>query len=219
MRNVLRKYSFMKVTPLIILCVALLGFPMKSMNGTGQETFAISFFNTEPQTLFKTEPQTIEEQILAVLIDSGYSICEQGIILAQSKHESGHYTNSISKKNNIFSLYKGRTSIYPLPDKARAEGCMCFATYRSIQDATLDYLQLRNRLHVPQELSIEEYVKFIKRKNYFMDNEERYLASMIQLMLKDEMRVTNFNKRYPGCPREPYTSEEISSKLYPSKAD
>src|SRR5688572_22322965 len=149
----------MKATPVVILCVALLGFPTKSMNGTGQETFTVSFFTIEPQTFFKTEPQSIEEQILAVLIDRGFSICEQEIILAQSKHESGHYTNSISKMSNVFSLYKGRNSIYPLPDKVRAEGCTCFAAYQSIQDATLDYLQLRTRIRVPQELSVEEYVK------------------------------------------------------------
>lgn len=196
----------MKATRIFILCVVVVGFPTKFMNGTVHEEIpGIS--------LFKTEPQTIEEQILAVLIDNGFSICEQSIILAQSKHESGHYTNSISKKNNVFSLYKGKNSIYPLPDKARAEGCTCFATYQSIQDATLDYLQLRNRIRVPKELSVGEYVAFIKRKNYFTDNEQRYLSSMTQLINKDEALVINFNIRYPGCPRGSYSSDEITSLL------
>ena len=80
----------MKAIRIFILSVISIGFPMKSMNGTGHEAPTIS--------VVKTEPQTIEEKILSVLIDSGYSICEQAIILAQSKHESGNYKNSISKK-------------------------------------------------------------------------------------------------------------------------
>lgn len=175
------------------------------MNGIGDKTHTIY--------LFKTEPQTIEEQILAVLIDSGYSVCEQEIILAQSKHESGNYKNSLSKKNNVFSLYKRRNSNYALPDKAYAEGCLCFATYRSIREATLDYLQLRNDFHVSSELSVEEYVSFIKRKKYFTDSEERYLSSMKQLISRDHDLVINFNIRYPGCPRAPYSIAEIDSLL------
>jgi hypothetical protein len=198
---------------IIILSVWLIGFPTKSMNGTGYEM--------PTSTLLRTIPQTIEEQILAVLIDSGFSICEQAIILAQSKHESGHYTNSISKKNNVFGLHKNKFSIYPLPDKAEAEGCTCFAMYRSIQDATLDYLKLRKRFKVPAGLAVEEYVAYIKRKNYFTDNEKRYLFSLKKLIQKDAALVRDFNIRYPGCPRDPYTITEINSildKLYSLRA-
>lgn len=84
----------MKAMRMIIVCVVLLAFPTKSMNGTARETYTILLFTSEPLPLYKTVPYTIEEQILAVLIDSGFSICEQAIILAQSKHESGYYTNS-----------------------------------------------------------------------------------------------------------------------------
>lgn len=200
----------MKPVRMIFLCVVLLGFPTKSMNGTARETYTVSLCIPETLPFYKTVPHTIEEQILAVLIDSGFSICEQAIILAQSKHESGHYTNSISRKNNnVFSLHKRKNSIYVLRDKARAEGCTCFAMYRSIQDATKDYLQYRERLDIPNDLSVEEYVAFIKRKKYFTDNEQRYLSSMKQLIEKDNMLVRNFNARYPGCPTVPYFSKAL----------
>jgi hypothetical protein len=194
------------------MCVELLAFPTKSMNGTAQEPHIVSIIVTEPPTIFKTVPQTIEEQILAVLIDSGFSVCEQAIILAQTKHESGHYKNAISKNNNnVFSLHKRRNSIYVLPEKALAEGCLCFATYRSVQDATLDYLQYRDRLGIPLDFSVEEYVAFIKRKKYFTDNEECYLSSMQRLIQEDNSLVSNFNARYPGCPTSPNPSEDITS--------
>jgi hypothetical protein len=202
---VLEDHRFMKALRVFILCVLLISLPTRAMNGTGYEMPAI--------ILFKTLPITIEEQILAVLIDSGFSICEQAIILAQSKHESGHYTNSISKKNNVFSLHKSKSSTYALPDKARAEGCTCFAMYRSIQEATLDYLHLRKRLHVPSGLSVEEYLTYIKEKNYFTDNEQRYLSSMKKLIKRDSALVINFNTRYPGCPRGAYSNAEINSLL------
>ena len=183
----------------------LLGFPTKSMNGTELERASISLLETVPPPIFKTVPRTIEEKILSVLIDSGFSICEQAIILAQTKHESGYYTNSISRKNNnVFSLHKRRNSIYVMPEKARAEGCTCFAIYRTIEDATRDYLQYRERLRIPKDFSVEEYVSLIKRKKYFTDNEKKYLSSMKQLIAKDETLVTNFNARYQGCPKAVY---------------
>lgn len=209
----------MKATRMIIVCVVLLAFPTKSMNGTARETYTLLLFTPEPSPLYKTVPYTIEEQILAVLIDSGFSICEQAIILAQSKHESGYYTNSLSRtSNNVFSLHKRRNSIYVLPEKVRAEDCTCFAIYRSVQDATLDYLQYRERLHIPKDLSVEEYVSLIKRKNYFTDNEQRYLSSLKQLIQKDEALIHNFNERYPGCPAV-FSSNNLRSTHSPLLVD
>lgn len=201
----------MKEIRVIIMCVVLLGFHTRTMNGTTRETYPVYFFQPASAILFKTVPQTIEEQILAVLIDKGYSICEQAIILAQSKHESGHYTNSISKKNNVFSLHKRKNSSYVLPAKALAEGCTCFATYQSIEDATLDYLQYRDRIRVSKELSVEEFVALIKSKKYFTDNEERYLASLKRLIARDDTLVANFNARYQGCLNVPNPISKISS--------
>jgi hypothetical protein len=207
----------MKATRMIIVCVVLLAFPTKSMNGTARETYNVLLFIPAPQPLYKTVPYTIEEQILAVLIDSGFSICEQAIILAQSKHESGYYTNSLSRtSNNVFSLHKRKNSIYVLSEKVRAEGCTCFAIYRSVQDATRDYLQYRDRLRIPKDLSVEEYVAFIKRKKYFTDNEVRYLSSLKQLIGKDDAFIHNFNERYPGCPVVLYSNKLISTHPYPA---
>lgn len=199
-----KKTFTIKATQILIVCILLLGFPTRSMNGIAHELPGVSMFLTVPP-IYKTVPRTIEEKILSVLIDSGFSICEQAIILAQTKHESGHYRNSISRKNNnVFSLHKRKKSIYVLPDKARAEGCTCFAIYRTVEDATRDYLQYRERLRIPKDFTVEQYVAFIRRKNYFTDNEKRYLASMKKLIAKDDTLVTNFNARYQGCPKEAF---------------
>jgi hypothetical protein len=166
--------------------VVLLACPLKSIDGITDRTF----------TLCRLEPQRIEEQILAVLIDSGFTMREQAIILAQSKHESGNYRNSISKHNNVFSLYKRRNSQYALQKKIKAEGCACFAAYNSIKEATLDYLQYRKHLKIPPDAPLETYVAHIKKMGYFQDNEKKYLNSLKQLITRDELLIQEFNTQY-----------------------
>jgi hypothetical protein len=170
------------IIALLLWCV-----PFNVMNGTPDGTFV----------LCRIEPITIEEQIMSILIDSGYTINEQKIIIAQAKLESGNFSSPLYRKsNNAFAIHKWKDSKYALETRIRAEGCACFASYRNVREATLDYLDYRKYKSVPREESPQRYVAYIKSKNYFTAPESEYLSILRLIIQRDNTLINQFNERY-----------------------
>lgn len=113
--------------------------------------------------------QTPEERITKVLYDSGYSMRMTQIILAQARHESGNFTNPLTKSHcNVFGMRHPRvrptTSLGPL---AKAEGRTGYASFNSIEDATRDYILYSRYIKAPTDTTLEYYATFLHNKRYY----------------------------------------------------
>ncbi len=138
---------------------------------------------------------TTEEKIVAVLVDSGYSRTMQRIILAVAKHESGVFTNPLSKYHyNFFSMqHPKRRATLSVGPMATAEGRRSrYGSYLSIDSAVTDYLMHKRYLKLPDATSAKQYVYAMKAKGYFEDNPERYLRAIWKHM-KADSTVRNFS--------------------------
>lgn len=137
---------------------------------------------------------TQEEKIVAVLRDSGYSAPMQRIILAQAKHESGGFTNSLAVyHNNVFAmLHPSRRRTLSLGPLAKAEGRGGYGSYATIEDATRDYIMYCRHMGIDPKESATDYIYQLKRKRYFTDNVTRYLRG-VQQWMKSDTTVRNFS--------------------------
>jgi uncharacterized FlgJ-related protein len=127
----------------------------------------------------KKERITVREKILGVLEDSCYSPRMQEIILAQAIHESGNFTNKLSKRwNNVFSIYKSKYDTLAIGNHGFAEGRTGWAVYRNVEDATKAYILYTKGRGFPKDTTLSAYVDFLKKKNYFTADKQLYYNSM-----------------------------------------
>lgn len=138
---------------------------------------------------------TVEERVVAVLRDSGFSRTMQRIILAQAKHESGNFTNPLTvNHNNIFAMHhpgKSRptTSLGPW---GRAEGRTCFASFASIESSVTDYILYKKSYGIVDKENERGYVYELKRHRYFEASTELYIRCVQRWMAADST-VRNFS--------------------------
>lgn len=119
---------------------------------------------------------TIEERIASVLSDSGITdIATQKLMIAQAKFESGNFKNRLSvEHNNVFSLHHSDYDTLSLGRLASAEGCACFASYRSVEDATRAYLRLIARMKIPRQPNPTVFADALKRRGYYTSSVHHY---------------------------------------------
>lgn len=132
---------------------------------------------------------TVEESISAALSDSLVSPRVQRMIIAQARHESGNFKNSLSRKhNNIFALWHSDYDSLSL-GRSKAEGCECFARYASVDSATRSYIRLIRKMKVPthSRVTLHEFVSALKRGGYFADEESRYRNSLSTMLKADSL--------------------------------
>lgn len=128
-----------------------------------------------------------DQKIIKILSDSGFSIRMQRNILAQSKLESGDYTNRLARNhNNVFSMrHPGKRPTLSLGPYARAEKKNGYASFHSVDSSVVDFMMYMRYCHIP-DTTVEGYVKILKRKGYFQDNEMKYLEGMKEWLEKDK---------------------------------
>lgn len=144
--------------------------------------------------LFAPLQLTTEERIVKVLRDSGYSREMQRIILAQAKHESGGFTNSLTvKHNNLFGMMhpRGRPTL-SLHGKAWAEGRPGYASYETLEASVADYILYSRYVKVQAKADPRSYIYQLKRLGYFGDHTENYLRS-VRRWMKGDTTVRNFS--------------------------
>lgn len=176
------------------LCV-LLSFCLSTVAVGNSEGYKLNDNYLKPKiestsydgTVAKLSKDSIRLEIINVLRNSGYTVRMQEIILAQAIHESGNFTNRLSKKwNNVFSIYKSRYDTLAIGNHGIAEGRKGWAVYRNVQDATKAYILYTSKREYPKDTTLSAYVAFMKRKGYFTADEKQYYNCMKTIISRNE---------------------------------
>lgn len=132
----------------------------------------------------KIKELSIEDSVRLVLSEKNLSSYTVELLIAQSKHESGNYRNSLSRLHkNIFSRHYEKIDTLSLGAGGSAEGHNRFARYKSIKDATnSQYAYLKRRgytfsWNTPREFAIE-----LKNKRYYEDSIDNYSRALSKLI-------------------------------------
>lgn len=147
-----------------------------------------------PSTVSPVLELTTEERVVQVLRDSGLSREMQRVILAQAKHESGDFTNSLTRKhNNLFGMLHPRSRpTLSLDGSAWAEGRKGYARYESLEASVADYLLYKKFVNAEDKPDAKAYIYQLKRLGYFTDNTGNYLGGVKRYMRGDST-VRNFS--------------------------
>jgi hypothetical protein len=110
----------------------------------------------------------IEEKIRTVLSNEGIDPFVIELLVAQSKHESGNYRNSLTPYNNVFARHYFKADTFAISAGATAEGHSRFAKYPSVEYATLSQLWYFKRKNYSFKWkSTYEFAAECKRKGYY----------------------------------------------------
>jgi uncharacterized FlgJ-related protein len=112
----------------------------------------------------------IGKDIYLRLIESGFNVTQAQYITAQAAHETANFTSKIfTENNNLFG--------YKFVGQQIAQGSKNgHAYYENIADSIQDYKNYYNRRGYPAIFAnISEFVKALKRNNYFEASETEYL--------------------------------------------
>lgn len=156
---------------IVILALALV--PLQVRN-------AIAQVNVSETIVVKAHELTIEERITIVLLDAGLDSMTAKLIVAQSKHESGNYKNSLTRKhNNVFARWWSKYDKYSMGSGAKAEGHTRFARYQSIELATLSQIDYFKRKGYSMKWkSADAFAKELKAKGYYADSTSNYSRAL-----------------------------------------
>lgn len=130
--------------------------------------------------VYQLRELTIEERITLVLQDAGLDSMAVKLIVAQSKHESGNYKNSLTRKhNNVFARWWSKYDIYATGPGAKAEGHSKFARYQSIELATLSQIAYFKRKGYSMKWkTADAFAKELKAKGYYADSTSNYSKAL-----------------------------------------
>jgi hypothetical protein len=141
------------------------------------------------ETITELKLLTTEDRIIKVLQDSNYSLRMQQIIVAQAKHESGNFTNSLTRKyNNIFAMLHSKYDPFSKGNYGYAEGRKGYAVYDRIEESTRAYIWYTRKKKYPSDTTLVAYVDILKAKSYFTGNKKEYLNSLTIHISKDKGR-------------------------------
>lgn len=109
-----------------------------------------------------------EKEIREVLINEGIEPYIIELLVAQSKHESGNYRNSLTQYNNVFARHYFKADTFAISAGAPGEGHTRFAKYPSVEYATLSQLwYFRRKGYSFNWKSTYQFAAECKRKGYF----------------------------------------------------
>lgn len=124
-----------------------------------------------------------ESRIRKVLRDEGIDEYVTELLVAQSKHESGNYRNSLTPYNNVFARHYSKKDTFAISAGAKAEGHSRFAKYPSVEYATLSQLDyLRRKKYTFKWKSPYQFALELKQKNYYEAPVMEYTNSLIRFM-------------------------------------
>lgn len=133
-------------------------------------------------TTLSQSQRDYERKIFNQSLALGADSLTSKIIVAQAMHESGDFTNALTRKhNNVFGMQHPRvrrtTSIGAYGDAEKKKNI--YASYRSVEDAVKDlFLYYEARKINKKQHSISRYVRVLKSKTYFKGSEEKYVQNM-----------------------------------------
>jgi hypothetical protein len=120
-----------------------------------------------------------EQEIRDVLEEEGLEPYVIELLVAQSKHESGNYRNSLTKYNNVFARHYHKTDTFATSAGAQAEGHSKFAKYPTIKSATLSQVYyLRRKKYSFEWKSTYQFAIELKSKHYYEAPIEEYVSSL-----------------------------------------
>lgn len=126
-----------------------------------------------------------ESEIRDVLETEGLDPFVVDLLVAQSKHESGNYKNSLTKYNNVFARHYHKTDTFATSAGAEAEGHSRFAKYPTLRSATLSQISyLRRKNYSFKWKSPNEFATELKSKSYYEASIEEYSAALKRYMPK-----------------------------------
>lgn len=109
------------------------------------------------------------------------------LLVAQSKHESGNYRNTLTPYNNVFARHYSKRDTFAISAGAPAEGHSRFAKYPSVEYATLSQIVYLRRLKYsfkwesPYQFALE-----LKKKHYYEADIMVYTKALIRYMNKQK---------------------------------
>jgi hypothetical protein len=143
--------------------------------GMSENELSSSFYEEEKIDYEGKIRRTLEsEEIDPYVID---------LLVAQSKHESGNYRNTLTPYNNVFARHYSKRDTFAISAGAPAEGHSRFAKYPSVEYATLSQLDYLRRLNYsfkwksPYQFALE-----LKRKHYYEADIMVYTNALIRYM-------------------------------------
>lgn len=156
-----------------LLIIIFITFPLYANN-------AIPEFNldykVEKEEKEVSKELTIEEKLRLSLSKKNLSDTLIDYLLAQARHETGLYTNNLTKKhNNIFARLHSPKDTLSMGGFAWAEGRIGYAHYKSIDSAAISQIAYLNRMGYSMKWNnTKEFVWELKRRRYFTAPVERY---------------------------------------------
>jgi hypothetical protein len=139
--------------------------------------FLWKLFRSGPTTSPNLEALPPEQLLLKKLMAEGVSPRTAKFWTAVSKFETGNFTSALFLKHNNFwgmkfPVKRETTALHSVPPKG-------FASYRSRVDAVRDLLLYMREFNYPNDFtSAEELVSFMKKKGYFEEPLQFYLAGV-----------------------------------------
>lgn len=105
------------------------------------------------------------------------------LLVAQSKHESGNYKNTLTPYNNVFARHYSKRDTFAISAGAPGEGHRRFAKYPSVEYATLSQLDYLKRLKYSFNWkSPYQYALELKKKHYYEADVMVYTNALIRFM-------------------------------------
>lgn len=105
------------------------------------------------------------------------------LLVAQSKHESGNYRNSLTPYNNVFARHYSKYDTFATSAGAKAEGHSRFAKYPSIEYATLSQVEyLKRKEYSFKWKSPYQFALELKKKGYYEAPLKEYTNALIKHM-------------------------------------
>lgn len=135
----------------------------------------------------REEPIDYEGRIREVLKDEGINDYVVELLVAQSKHESGNYRNSLTPYNNVFARHYSKKDTFAISAGAPGEGHRRFAKYPSVEYATLSQLDyLRRKGYSFKWQSPYQFALELKKKHYYEADIMVYTNALARYMKKKQ---------------------------------
>jgi uncharacterized FlgJ-related protein len=140
-----------------------------------------------PITTVLLPPITVEadgynREIFNSALEYGADSATARLLVAQARLESGGFTNKLTRDhNNVFSMQhpsrRKTTSVCACASAEKRKNR--YASYRSVNEAVADlFLYFEAKKITPRQLSTNTYVKILKKKHFFEEDEKVYRVNL-----------------------------------------
>lgn len=127
----------------------------------------------------KTSPTEVQNRILQILTEAGYSQRQAMYWASVAGYETGGFNSKLYKlANNLFGMkvaqvrQSTRSGVYNASEGA-------FSAYASVDDSVEDLVLYLTAMRYPPDFdTLESFIAFMRSKNYFEQDPTTYLAGV-----------------------------------------